>query len=118
MRRWAFAVGVLLMLPLFATPAQALEVAITGQGEEPSDLEAGSHPNVIVTTFDFPPTAFEGGVRDLRLELPAGLIENPSAVSECSSADFHTPRVSQFEASISGESCQPLSQIGVVEVRS
>ncbi len=44
------------------------------------------------------------------------MIEDPAAVAQCSSARFHTPRVSPFEASRSGESCPDKSQVGVVTV--
>ena len=39
-----------------------------------------------------------GDLRDLDLELPPGLIENPNAVPVCTQADFHTPRSSPWEA--------------------
>ncbi|HWX45671.1 MAG TPA: hypothetical protein VNY52_10170, partial [Solirubrobacteraceae bacterium] len=58
----------------------------------------------------------EGDLRDLRIELPRGLIENPDALPKCSAAQFSAPRVSPFEQSASGESCPEQSQIGVVTV--
>jgi hypothetical protein len=60
----------------------------------------------------------DGDVRDIHLELPPGLIENPAAVPQCSQAQFHTLRQSPFETSFSGESCPDRSQIGVVGVHS
>jgi hypothetical protein len=106
-------------LLVLAAPAAAFDVAINAEGEAAPQLDAGSHPASIVTTVDFPlPGAGEGDVRDVELEMPPGLIENPSAVSRCSQAKFHTPRVSPFEASASGGSCPSLSQVGVVEIRS
>jgi hypothetical protein len=103
-------------------------VTVNEEGEVTPDSRAGSHPHSIVTTVNFnlageagdrPGVAVtDGDARDIHLELPAGLIENPSAVSKCSQDDFHTPRVSPFEASRSGESCRALSQIGVVAIRS
>ncbi len=104
------------------------DVAITQEGGITPELHAGSHPHAITTTINFNlagesaehpgvPVS-DGDARDLELEMPPGLIENPSAVSKCSQDEFHTSRVSQFEASRSGENCQPLSQIGVVEIRS
>jgi hypothetical protein len=89
---------------------------------------AGSHPYELVMNIGLeavtgapgePGTPFsDGDLRDLQLELPAGLIENPSAAEQCSVAAFHTPRTSPFETSLSGESCPDRSQIGVVTVRS
>jgi hypothetical protein len=124
-RRLTIAVSLLataLVLP--CSPAQAsfgflpgsegFDVAIEGEGGVGVKSQAGSHPYEITTSVNFA----EGDLRNLDLELPGGLIENPSAVSQCSQAAFHQPRVSPFEAARSGESCQPLSQIGTIEIRS
>jgi hypothetical protein len=104
------------------------EVSVSGEGGVVPDNRAGSHPYAITTNLNLnlepgsesqPGGPFtEGDLRDLDLEQPPGLIENPRAVSKCSQAQFHTPRVSPFETSRSGESCPALSQIGVAEVRS
>jgi hypothetical protein len=100
------------------------EVTVTGEGGVVTTEQAGSHPYAITTKLNLrtatgPDGEFsEGDLRDLTLELPPGVIEDPSSVSACSQALFHTPRTSPFEASRSGESCPPLSQIGVAEVRS
>ncbi len=90
------------------------------------DHQAGSHPFQLTTTIDLetgpgspgePGVPFsEGDLRNLRLDLPAGLIENPSAVVQCSLAEFKTPRSSPYETSLSGESCPERSQVGVVTV--
>ncbi len=93
------------------------------------DHRAGSHPFQVTTRINFdlapespgePGVPFaDGEVRDLRLDLPPGLIENPSAVPQCSQALFHTPRVSPYEVeSRSGESCPDNTQIGTVNLRS
>jgi hypothetical protein len=103
--------------------------AVTAREENGSaDHQAGSHPYELVTTIGLestvggpgePGTPFaEGDLRDLRLDLPAGLIENPSAVTQCSQAAFHTPRMSPYETSLSGEGCPERSQVGTVTVRS
>ncbi len=112
----------------FLPGSAGFEVRVAAEGGVAPEDEAGAHPHSVVTRVDFeldPASAGDpggpftaGDLRDLDLELPPGMIENPSAVSRCSQARFHTPRVSPFEASRSGESCPALSQIGVVEVRS
>ena len=56
----------------------------------------------------------EADLRELRLELPAGLIANPAAVSACTAAAFGAPRPAP---SASGESCPDRSQVGTVEVQ-
>jgi hypothetical protein len=58
----------------------------------------------------------DGDLRDLRIEMPAGLTLNPSVVARCDAAEFHAPRSSPFDASESGESCPDDSQVGTVEV--
>jgi hypothetical protein len=111
-------------LALLCAPAQAsfgflagtegFDVAVQGEGGVGVKTQAGSHPYEISTSVN----VSEGDLRNLDLELPAGLIENPSAVSQCNQARFHEPRSSPFEAARSGESCPPLSQIGTIEIRS
>jgi hypothetical protein len=60
----------------------------------------------------------DGDVRDLRIEMPPGLIVNPSILQKCTLDQFHTPRSSPFEKpSLSGESCPDTSQVGTVEVK-
>ena len=63
---------------------------------------------------DFP----DGDLRELAIEMPPGLIVNPSVLEECTQAQFHTPRSSPFEQSRSGESCPRRTQAGTVEVKS
>jgi hypothetical protein len=98
------------------------------EGDSP-DQRAGAHPAALRTEVNFnlgpelpsepgvPVT--DGDVRDLEIELPPGLVENPASAPKCSQAKFHIPRgETPFEASLSGESCPPESQVGLVEIRS
>jgi hypothetical protein len=77
--------------------------------------QAGSHPTALKLGVGFKAGVnfSEADVKDLSLQLPPGLIENPSAVGVCSQAAFHTPRTSPFEESRSGESCPDRSQVGI-----
>lgn len=98
----------------FAPGPEGLGLAIEGEGGEGAVTQVGAHPYAITTAI-----GLEGSeeLQNLELELPPGLIENPSAVSKCSQAAFNTPRTSPYEESLSGESCPQLSQIGVLAVR-
>jgi hypothetical protein len=111
----------------FKPGAEGFASSASGEGGF-VDNQAGSHPLTLSTEVNFnlgpeapgePGVPFsDGDVKDLEIDLPPGLIENPAAVPQCSQAQFHTPRSSPFEASLSGESCPDRTQIGTVEVRS
>jgi hypothetical protein len=112
----------------FLPGGEGFNVSVAGDGGVAPISKAGAHPYSMTTSVNLnlapgsggePGGPFtDGDLRDLDLELPPGLIENPSAVNKCSQDRFHSPRFSPFEASRSGESCPGVSQIGVVEVRS
>jgi hypothetical protein len=60
----------------------------------------------------------DGDLRDLEIELPTGMLLNPSAVPACASPIFATPRVSPFDPGArSGENCPASTQLGTVEVQ-
>ena len=105
----------------FLPGAEGFDAKVYDEGGEVA-TEAGSHPVALEIDVDFEAAA--GGpfpqddLRELSVELPPGLIENPTAVPQCSQARFHTPRSSPFEESLSGEDCLDRSQVGVAEVRS
>lgn len=111
----------------FLGGAAGFEAAATKLDGTP-DTEAGSHPYELTTSVNLnqggesaaqPGVPFpDGDLKDLRLELPPGLVGNPSTVNQCTLAEFGTPRSSPFEASLSGESCPDASQVGVVAIHS
>ena len=111
----------------FLSGAAGFEAAATKLDGTPA-TQAGSHPYELTTSVNLnqggesagqPGVPFpDGDLKDLRLELPPGLIGNPSTVSQCTLAQFDTPRSSPFEASLSGESCPDRSQVGTVAVHS
>lgn len=109
----------------FLPGAEGFAVEAVAEGGAP-DTAAGSHPYELRVALGLklggavegkPGVPFaDGDLRDLHLEMPPGLLENPRAVDRCSIVDFHTPRQSPYETSASGESCPLGSQIGTVEV--
>jgi hypothetical protein len=121
---------------LLAAPAQAsfgflpgtngFSVRAIADGGEAATA-AGSHPYQLdidlgfnqVADFNGQPGPFpDGDLRDLRIEAPSGLIVNPSVTPFCTLAQFHTPRLSPFEQSRSGESCPDTTQLGTIKVKS
>lgn len=83
---------------------------------------AGSHPVALTADFNFALAGggpfTDGDLRDLSLDLPPGLLENPRAVDLCSAVAFQTPRQSPWEDSLSGESCPDKTQVGIATLRS
>lgn len=81
--------------------------------------QAGSHPYELTTDIDLKLAGkySDGDLRDLRIDLPPGMIENPAVVDRCPIALFNTPRDSPFQESAAGENCPLRSQIGILTVR-
>ncbi|HEY2334884.1 MAG TPA: hypothetical protein VGH58_07760 [Solirubrobacterales bacterium] len=128
MRRLSILTGlaVLLLVPSqasafsFLPAAAGFEAKPEKQGGEAS-TQAGSHPTALKLSVGFtqsPAPFTQGDLKDLSLELPGGLFENPTAVPTCTQAAFHTQRFNPFEESKSGESCQDKAQVGTLTVKS
>ncbi len=110
----------------FLPGTEGFNFAATNQDGSPA-TEAGTHPYDLISTVNFnqgPESPAQPGVpfpaadvKDMRFELPSGLIGNPSVLGRCTLAQFNTPRSSPFEPSASGESCPDKSQIGTVAFR-
>lgn len=101
-------------------------VSAVADGGDPASL-AGSHPyqmnfkiglNLGGEFEDQPGVPFaDGDIRELRIEMPPGMIVNPEAVATCETNSFNKPRSSPFATSRSGEDCPDWSQVGTVEVQ-
>jgi hypothetical protein len=104
---------------------EGFSAAVWADGGEPATA-AGTHPYELTFGVGVRPGGeFEGqpgvvfpdgDLRDLRINMPTGLILNPSVTPACSRTLFHTPRISPFEQSRSGEDCPAASQVGTVGV--
>jgi hypothetical protein len=77
-----------------AAPAMAEfgveKFAVSARNENGTpDLQAGSHPYALNTTFVLKePGAATGNVRDVKLGLPPGLVGNPEATERCAYSEF------------------------------
>jgi hypothetical protein len=102
----------------FLPGASGFSVAADRQGGTPV-VQAGAHPFAFRADLAFNSLggASDGDLRNLDLDLPPGFLINPTVVPECSEIAFRTPRVSPFEASVSGESCPNSTQVGTVAVK-
>ncbi len=95
-----------------------LEVTPTNEDGSPA-TQAGSHPFQLTTSLVTNQTGERQPValpKDLRFNLPPGLIGNPTAVAQCSEANFSTD--AKFGANSGAEAnlCQPSSVIGAATV--
>ena len=130
--RLSIALGALALFALWLAPSAAqadfgflpgaagFHVSATSDVEGQPATLAGSHPYSLITEVNFNQIGeySDGDLKDLEIDQPAGLIENPTAINKCTAAQFSTPRESPFEASLSNESCPATSQIGIVTLKS
>jgi hypothetical protein len=86
------------------------------------DVQAGSHPFALSTSFKFNTTIGASGepipddsVKDIEVQLPAGVVGNATATPRCSIALFHTPNTGEAFG-LSGASCPNDTQVGVAQV--
>jgi len=111
-------------------PSQAVAFEFSGEGFKAAAYEgegelsskAGTHPYALSFDLDFAGAGGveEDGLRNLTLEMPPGLFENPTATGQdyCDTTEFHKARKSVWETSRSGESCRDNTQVGTIAVRS
>ena len=101
------------LLLIAATPARATfgvtDANFSAEVLDASDqpvTQAGAHPYVGITAFTFntaPPfNTPDGNVKNIRVDLPPGLISNPQATVQCDDSQY--------------PSCPPESQLGTEEI--
>jgi hypothetical protein len=88
-----------------------LDVTFTTADGSPA-TQAGSHPFAMTTTVRLNTVGkkSDGSIKDLEVDLPAGLAVDPTAVPRCSSADFLS--FSEEE----GSACPDAAALGFIEV--
>src|SRR5947208_3319814 len=92
------AAGVLLVTLLIAAPAAHADFGVSSFTAEvrASDhttlvTQAGAHPYEGVTSFTFNSNALlgvDGNVKDVRVDVPPGLISNPQATPRCLDSQY------------------------------
>src|SRR4051794_30846232 len=108
-RREALLVAAVLLLAV-ATPVAHADFGVSSFSAAVKDAQgnvvtqAGAHPFTGVTSFTFNSTLLgpDGHVKDVRVDLPPGLISNPQATPRCTNAQF--------------PSCPPETQVGTEQL--
>jgi hypothetical protein len=94
---------------VLAAPASA-DFSVTAFSTSLTSSVAGAHPD-LTTDLTFSTTTSgmqvfpDGNVRDMAVDLPAGLVGDPTAVPQCAQSDF------------SQNACPAASQIGSVQIK-
>jgi len=91
------------------------ELALEEEGGAP-DTQAGSHPFQLTTTLALNQTDHESPValtKDLKFNLPPGLIGNPTPFPQCTLGQFLTVTPSSSKNTNPNNLCPPQSAIGV-----
>lgn len=96
------------------------EMSAEEEGGEP-DTQAGSHPFQLTTTMELDessPFNTPALAKDLRFNLPPGLIGNPTPVPQCSLADFLTAKkIPGTEETGLEDLCPAQTVVGIARLR-
>jgi hypothetical protein len=128
MRARSFVLALLLLLllaglgtsassALAAFGFQSFDMSATNQ-DGSTDTQAGSHPFQLTTSFTLKATVNglgatvpDGDIKDLRVDLPAGLVGSATAVPQCSQELLTTI---ELHNGFNTASCSDASQVGIV----
>lgn len=98
---------------------QEFDNTVLNQDGSP-DTQAGSHPWAMTTSFTLNKTTnlsdeaiTDGDLKDIHVELPPGLVGDPTATQKCTRKQFETPDLNNV---LSGASCPADTQVGVAAV--
>jgi hypothetical protein len=105
----------------FGFPSEnGLSISLLNQNGTP-DTQAGSHPYSFSVTLavnteerEEAITPAEGDIKDIEVELPPGLVGDPSATPQCTLEQFRAHAHENLLSFV--ESCPDATQIGIVEV--
>jgi hypothetical protein len=102
----------------FRSGAEGFSVALANR-DGSADAQAGSHPYSFTTSFVLNTTTGPGGglrpdqaIKDLRVELPAGLVGNPGVTTKCTALQLY-----YLQALDVARACPASSQVGIIELR-
>ncbi len=117
----AFAVFVAPALASFGFQSHSFENAIVNENGSP-DAQAGSHPFALETGFSFNrkpglsgQAVTDGNVKDVLVELPPGMVGDPTATPRCTIEQFETSN-HNLSGGYSGASCPADTQVGIAAV--
>jgi hypothetical protein len=110
------AIAVLLASVLFVAPAMAKEFgvetfAFSARNQDGTpDVQAGSHPYALNTTIVLDePGPTTGNLKDVKVELPPGLVGNPDATPKCTYQEF----IRQIKGGAEAGACPNETAVGL-----
>jgi hypothetical protein len=99
---------------LFGTIANDDGTVATQAGSHPGDYEVVSlNTNHMVRPNAYTAFTVDGGLKDVRVDLPHGMVVNPQAVPECTETQLEVT----FEEQENGLGCPDDSMVGTISIR-